>query len=122
MNTIFKSIEKVFMVDYKYITYQDVKDKVIGNIAYLSKSLSINDSNEKDAIIDERLYLLNFNFHKFFSSIDCKILILLIFHKESISDVSKTLNIEESNIKSRFHSIFEWMKTYFINTIRPNFL
>ena len=122
MTAIYMAFEKIFLVDFNYLNFMFFKDKIIENISAVLKKNNINYKNEKYCDIDERLYLFNFNLASYFNEIDNRIIICIIIHKMELVKVAELLNFEEEYIKNRFLSIIRWMKTHFINVIKPKFL
>ena len=122
INVIYKAFEKIFVVDYEYINFLTIVDRIIDNINFQLKNLKNINNNEKVTIIDERVYLFNFNLFNYFNELDNKIIIYLLIYKIDISKVATLINYKEEYIIERIFSIVSWMKVHFNNVIKKLFI
>ena len=92
INAIYKDFEKIFVVDYEYINFLTIVDKINDNINFQLKKFQVSNYNEKVSIIDERVYLFNFNIFNYFNELDNKIILYILIYKIDISKVSLLIN------------------------------
>lgn len=122
INVIYKAFEKIFVVDYEYINFLTIIDKIIANINVQLKNHSLTIKYDKCCYIDERVYLFNFNLFNYFNELDNKIIIYLLIYKIDISKVATLINYKEEYIIERIFSIVSWMKVHFNNVIKKLFI
>lgn len=122
INAIYKAFEKIFVVDYEYINFLTIVDKINDNINFQLKKFQVSNYNEKVSIIDERVYLFNFNIFNYFNELDNKIILYILIYKIDISKVSLLINQKEEYIIERIFSIVSWMKVHFNNVIKKQFV
>lgn len=121
IKAIYRSFEKMFIVNSDYINYLSFRHKLLDNInCQLKPYMNIKQENNK-YVIDDRIYLFNFNVHKYFNELDNKIMIYLLINGFELSKVASLLNYKQDYISERFYSIVNWMKAYFNNVIKPQF-
>lgn len=116
---IYKIFEKMFIINNECISYLSFRHKLI---KYIKHHLKINyafDKEEIKYVIDERLYLFNFNIFNYFNDLDNKIMIFLLIYGYELSKVAILIKNTEEFVMERFWTIINWMKIYFNSVIKP---